>query len=52
MTKVNVYEFKTKAVIEFNRVTNRFEVIKDNQILGAYAQYTPASIRASLENAV
>lgn len=46
----NVYEFKSKVTIEFNRVTEKFDVIKNGRILGSYDQYTPATMRADYEN--
>lgn len=48
----NVYEFKSKVTIEFNRVTNKFDVIRDSQIINSYSQYTAACARADHENSV
>lgn len=48
----SVYEFKSKVTVEFNRVTNKFQVLKDGHIKGEYSQYTSAVIRADYENSI
>lgn len=48
----NKFEFKPRITVEFNRVTNRFDVIRESRIVGSYDQYTPARLRADYENSI
>ncbi len=41
---------QSKAFINFSRVAQRFEVIKDGQIVGTYAQRTAAEYKMAYEN--
>ena len=41
---------KGRAFINFNKVAQRFEVIKDSAIVGTYSNYIMAEYRVKLEN--
>lgn len=45
-------KFKSRATVEFNRVSKKFEVIKDSQIIGIYTGFSMASYRAEQENSI
>ena len=43
-------KLKGKAFINFNKTAQRFEVIKDKQLIATYSNYVQAMERQQMEN--
>lgn len=52
MKKEQRFEFKSRVTLEFNRATNKWDVIRDSQIIGSYGGFSMAAYRVGYENNV